>query len=224
MVETRKTTIKNTDTKKKTKCGKQLSEAERKALFKMYVEPHVVVIKSLVVKYTDKYQDVEDNYIYVLSQLYVYIHTYDTAKDLKTWIHIVVKRACFNQNKKRAQQMSFQTEISMCSSEVLHQHGTANMVDAGFGALSDNISDKVYSAMMKIDPNKLSPFLLYVQGLGIREIVKMEWMAGHIDKKNSGLVKSRIYWARRQLQYYLKEYGITEASYTSAFRNQQDSD
>lgn len=225
MAETRKTTTKNTNTQKgRRKCGKQLSDAERQALFKLYIEPHVVVIKSLVVKYTDKYQDVEDNNIYALSQLYMYIHTYNTAQDLKTWIHIVVKRACFKQNKKRAQRMSIQTEISMCSNEDLHQHGTANLVEAGFGALSDNISDKVYSAMLKIDPNKLSPFLLYAQGLGIREIVKMEWMAGHIEKKNNELIKSRIYWARQQLQHYLKEYGITEASYTSAFRNQQDSD
>ncbi len=223
MAGTRKTTKSDIRKQKKRKerGDKSISEATRKALFKKFVEPHLAVIKSLVVKYTDKYQDVEDNNIYVLSQLYIYIHTYDTAKDLKTWIHIVVKRACFNQNKKRAQYMSLQTDIEMCSNDALHQHGTANIVEANFGSLADNLSDKVYGAMIKIDPYKLSPFLLYAQGLGIREIVKIEWESGHIEKKSEELVKSRIYWAKRLLQYYLKEYGITEASYTSAFRNQQ---
>lgn len=221
MTETRKT-ITNPDAKKKEggRSGKSISETEKRILFKRFVEPHLAVIKSLVVKYTDKYQDVEDNNVYVLSQLYMYIHTYDTAKDLKTWIHIVTKRACFNQNKKRSQYMSIQTDIEMCSNDALHQHGTANMVDADFGSLADNLSDKVYEAIMRIDPYKLSPFLLYVQGVGIREIAKIEWKAGHVDKKSEDLVKSRIYWARRQLRYYLKEYGITEAGYTSAFRNQ----
>ncbi len=173
----------------------------------------------MVVKYTDKYQNVDDDNIYVLSQLYTYIHTYKSDKDLKTWIHIVVKRACFSQNKKRSQYASLQTDIEMCSNDALHQHGTSNMVEAQCGSLVDNLSNKVYNAIMKIDPYKLSPFLAYTQGLGIREIVKQEWMAGHIENKNEDLVKSRIYWARKQLQYYLKEYGITEASYTSAFRH-----
>ena len=221
MAGTRKT-ITDSDAKKKRRerSDESISENEKRILFKQFVEPHLAVIKSLVVKYTDKYQDVEDNNIYVLSQLYMYIHTYDTAKDLKTWIHIVTKRACFNQNKKRSQYMSIQTDIEMCSNDTLHQHGTANMVDADFGSLADRLSDKVYGAMMRIDPYKLSPFLLYVQGLGIREIAKIEWKAGHVDKKSEDLVKSRIYWARRQLRYYLKEYGITEASYTGAFHNQ----
>lgn len=224
MADTRKTTIANSDAKKKKQKYEQLTDVQKRALFKQLIEPHFTIIKSLVVKYTDRYQDVEDNNIYVLSQLYAYIHTYNHAQPLKTWIHIVTKRACFNRNRKRSQYMSFQTDIEMCSNEALHQHGTANMVEAGFGSLADNLSDKVYQAMMKVDPYKLSPFLLYAQGLGIREIARMEWKAGHMDKKSEDLVKSRIYWAKKQLQYYLKEYGITEASYTSALRHKFDND
>lgn len=171
-------------------------------------------------KYTDKYQDVEDNYVSVLSQMYSYIYSYDPSKSLDTWIHIVTKRACFNLNKKRAQYMSMQTDLEFCTSDVLHQHGTANLIDAGFGSLADNLSDVVYDALMQIDPCKLSPFLLYAQGLGVREITLMEWKAGHLEKKSEDVIKSRIYWAKKQLQYILKEYGISEASYTSAFRNQ----
>lgn len=224
MAGTRKATCLNTDTQKKRRgrCGKQVSDEEKNALFKQLIEPHLVVIKSLVVKYTDKYQDVEDNNIYALSQLYMYIHTYNPTRDLKTWIHIVVKRACFSQNKKRALYLSLQTDMEMCSSDALHQHGTANLVEAGFGTLADNLSDKVYAIILKIDPCKLSPFLLYAQGMRIREITKIEWESGHLEKKSEDLIRSRIYWAKQQLRYYLKKYGITEASYTSAFRSEQD--
>lgn len=220
MAGTRKTTIKNSDAKKKRQKCEQLSDAQKQALFKQLIEPHLTIIKSLVVKYTDKYQDVEDNNIYVLSQLYSYIHTYNHEQSLKTWIHIVTKRACFNRNRKRSQYTSFQADIEMCSNEALHQHGTANIVETNFGTLADNLSDKVYQAMMKVDPYKLSPFLLYAQGIGMREIARIEWKAGHMENKSEDLVKSRIYWAQKELRYYLKEYGITEASYTSTFRNQ----
>lgn len=177
-------------------------------------------IKSLTVRYTDKHQDVEDNYNYVLAQMYSYIYSYDPSKSLNTWIHIVTKRACFNQNIKRAQYMSTQTDLEFCTSDVLHQHGTANLIDAGFGTLADNVSDVVYDALMQLDPFKLSPFLLYAQGLGIRDITQMEWRAGHLEKKSEDVIKSRIYWAKKQLQYILKQNGILQKSYTSTFRNQ----
>lgn len=223
MVNSRKTTAAPSPQKKSRKRGgdSPISEAEQKVLFHKYITPNLKSIKSLTVKYTDRYQDVDDNYIYVLSQMYMYIYSYDASKSLDTWIHIVTKRACFNQNSKRAQYQSTQADLEFCSSDTLHQHGTANMIDASFGPLADNLSDVVYKALMQIDPYKLSPFLLYAQGMGVREITRLEWKAGHLENKNENIVKSRIYWAKKQLQYILKEYGVSEASYTSAFRNQQ---
>lgn len=222
MADSRKKTSASNTSKVSRRRGRAspISEQEQKALFQKYIVPNLTSIKSLTVKYTDKYQDVEDNYNYVLAQMYSYIYSYDPSKSLDTWIHIVTKRACFNQNNKRTQYMSIQTDLEFCSTDVLHQHGTANMIDAGFGALVDNISDIVYEALMQISPCKLSPFLLYAQGMGVREITQIEWKAGHLEKKSEDVVKSRIYWAKKQLQYILKQYGISEASYTSAFSNQ----
>lgn len=187
-------------------------KAERDRLFKMYVEPHLTNIKALSVKYTDKYQDAEDNYMFALQQLYSYIFTYDPSKPLNTWLHIVVKRACYHRNKKRAQINSTHTEIAGCSREAIYQHGTANIVDAGFGNLADNLSDEVYNALLSLEPRKLSAFLLYAQGLNIREITRIEYAKGHLDQKLESLIKSRIYWAKVQLRYELKKYGVTEAS------------
>lgn len=222
MVSSRKTTATSSTQKKGRKRGgaSPISEQEQKALFHKYVTPHLTSIRSLTVRYTDKHQDIEDNYNYVLAQMYSYIYSYDPSKSLDTWLHIVTKRACFNQNDKRAQYLSMQTDLEYCSPDVLHQHGTANMVDASFGTLADNLSDKVYDALMQIDPCKLSPFLLYAQGMGVREITQLEWKAGHLERKSEDVVKSRIYWAKKQLQHILKQYGISETSYTSAFRNQ----
>lgn len=180
-------------------------------MFKLYVEPNFQSIKALAVKYTDKYQDVEDNYNYVLAQMYNYIYSYNPEQPLNTWLHIVTKRACFNQNKKRAKHNSMQADMTMCSSEALHQHGTSNVVDASFGTLIDNVSDVTYNALLSIHPNKLSPFLRYVQGLSVREITKLEYEDGHLEKKTEELVKSRIYWARLELQEALRKHGIRQS-------------
>lgn len=197
-----------------------IGEVEQKALFQKYIAPNMASIRLLTARYTDRHQDIEDNYNYVLAQMYAYIYSYDPGKSLDTWIHIVTKRACFHQNAKRSQYLSIQTDLEFCTQDVLHQHGTANMVDAGFGALADNVSDIVYDALMQLDPLKLSPFLLYVQGVGIRDITKMEWRAGHLEKKSEEVIKSRIYWAKKQLQYILTRNGISRTSYPGALRNQ----
>lgn len=189
-----------------------ISVAEKQALFDKYITPRLTSVKTLAVKYTDKYQDVEDNYNYALAQMYDYIYTYNPSQSLDTWVHIVVKRACFNQNKKRAKRNQTQTDIEMCTTDALHQHGTANIVDAGFGTLADNVSDEVYNALLQIHPYKLSPFLRYVQGLRIREITKLEFLDGHLERKSEDLVKSRIYWAILELRHILSKYGIRRSN------------
>lgn len=207
------------------KC-RQLGPNEKKKLFNKYIIPNLSSIKSLTRRYTDDYQDVDDNYNYCLAQLYNYIGSYNPERKLDTWLHICVKRICFHQNKKRAEEASHWTDIEMCTMEDLYQHGTNMIVDAGFGTLVDNISDKMYAALMQIPPQRLSPFIMYAQGHRIREITAAEWKMGHLEKRSEDVVKSRIYWAKRELQYILRQYGITGRNHkgTSDDRNDSEED
>lgn len=204
--------------KKEAKC-RQLNPREKERLFNQYIVPNFSSIKSLTRRYTDNYQDVDENYNYCLAQMFNYIGSYDPKMKLDTWIHICTKRACFNQNKKRAEESSHYTDVEMCTQDELYQHGTSMMVDAGFGTLADNLSDKMYLALMKIPPHRLSPFLLFVQGHGIREITSMEYKMGHLERKSEDLVKSRIYWARKELKYILQQNGITRKNHKGAFHD-----
>ena len=189
------------------KC-KQLSPTEKERLFKQYIVPYFGDIKSLTKRYTDNYQDVEDNYYCCLAQLYNYVGSYNPSQKLMTWIHICVKRACFKQNKKRAEEASHFTDMEMCSQEELHQNGNSMVADAGFGCLVDNLSDEMLAALTQIPPLRLSPFMQFVQGVQLREIVEVEWKLGHLEKRSENMVRSRIYWARKQLQYLLEKNGI----------------
>ena len=190
----------------------EISPNEKGRLYNQYIVPHYTDIYTLTRRYTDKYQDIDENYNYVLAQMYNYIGSYDPSKSLSTWIHIVTKRACFNQNKKRALESSQHTDIEMCSEGQLHS-GRNNTVQPVIGSLVDNVSDTVYAALMQIPPHRLSPFLLFAQGYGIRDITAMEWKAGHLEKRSEDIVKSRIFWARKELQYLLKKNGITKANH-----------
>lgn len=216
MAQTRKgepSAVSDTEEKKKSLCSR-VDAVEKQRLFNELIVPHMNDVYTLSQRYTDRAQDVDANYNYALSNLYNYIASYDPSKPLHTWIHIVTKRACFAQNKRQAALNSHYTDIEMCSMSDLHQHGTSNVVDAGFGSLLDNVSDNMHDALMQIPPIRLSPFLLHAQGYGVRDIAKMEFKAGHIDRRSEDLVKSRIYWAKKELKYIFKKYGITAKNYT----------
>lgn len=187
---------------------KRISPKEKEALFNKYVKPNLAEIKRLTRYYTNDYQDVDDNYNSCLAQLYNYIGSYNPEQKLMTWIGIVVKRACFHENKKRFEESQHWTDIEMCSMEDIYQHGTSMVTEASFGDLIDNISDQMLAALMKIPPQRLSPFMMYAQGHRIREITAAEWKLGHLEKRSEDIVKSRIYWARKELQYILRQYGI----------------
>lgn len=192
---------------------RQLSAKEKEQLFNQYIIPNLSEIKRLVRYYTDNHQDVDENYNICLSQLYNYIGSYNPEQKLSTWFGISVKRACFYQNKKRAEEASHLTDMDMCSKDELYQNGNSMLVDASFGTLIDNISDEVYNALMQIPPNRLSPFMMAVQGLRIREITEAEWELGHLEKRSEDIVKSRIHWAKKQLRFILEQHGITRKNY-----------
>lgn len=193
--------------------SKQLSADEKKKLFNKYIAPNFDFIKSLTKQYTNNYQDIDDNYNEILEQFFNYIGSYNPEQKLDTWIHICVRNACYAANKKRYKESSHWTDIEMCSMDDLYGPGTSMVTEAKYGTLLDNISDELLAALMQIPPHRLSPFMLHVQGLKIREITATEWKMGHLEKRSEDIVKSRIYWAKRELQYILRNYGITRANH-----------
>lgn len=189
-----------------------LSDEEREQLFNKLIKPNFDKIKSLVKHYANNQQDVDSHFNYTIEQMFRYIHTYMPERSLDTWIHIVTKRACFNRNKRQAQDDSYYT------GEDIKLESCCGSSEMEVGTLVDNISDDVYVALMQIPPIKLSAFLLKAQGYTIKEITEIEYNRGHLYKQPDQaeeIIKSRIYFCRRQLQAILKERGITKNNYTS---------
>ncbi len=203
--------------KKKKKCETKITPEEKQELFKQYVLPHYNDILSLVKYYTDKAQNIDNDFSYVVSQMYKYIHTYSPSRSIRTWIHIVTKRSVFSQIRYRSRIASmYSNEVSVkqvddedfMGSSACPEVGRGESYDMIFGSFLDNISDEVYNALMKISYVRLSPFLLQIKGYSIKDITIMEYESGHIDKPSQEIIKSRIFWTKRELQKILTENGI----------------
>ena len=64
----------------------------RNELFQQYVMPFQNMIYKLVMNYTYDSWNVEENYNEVLINFFRRIETYDTSRQIRTWLHIVTKR------------------------------------------------------------------------------------------------------------------------------------
>ena len=180
-------------------------------MFNLYVKPNFEVIRSLTAYYTDRQQDIDANVNFVVSQMWKYIASYDPEKPLSTWLHIVTKRYCFNQNKERAKRnavidgMEFRSDGELkCGSGVYEINPFS---------LSDSVSDTVYTALIKVPTENLSVFLLQLQGYTIKEIAEIEFERGHLIRQSEELVKKRLALCRKELKDYLEAHGITRFNY-----------
>ena len=78
------------------------SAARRTVLFEKYVIPHRNLVYKLCIKYTANPEDIDDNYVEVLTNFFKYIETYDPTKSIQTWLHIVTKRYIIDADSKRS--------------------------------------------------------------------------------------------------------------------------
>ena len=196
------------DTAQKEEERQELTQEQREKRFNDLICPHYEFIKKLVAYYSDRPQDVDENFNTLLFDFYRYIHTYNGVKPLKTWIHSVVKNNVWTINKERAKKAAMIADAEYNSIDKIKK--TDNIINFDFGLLSftDFISDEVYSALLSLQPLRLSAFLLRIQGYSIDEITKIEYERGHLSKCSSDIIKNRIFWARKNLKEILISYGI----------------
>lgn len=177
--------------------------------------PNMDFIYSLCKNYTDRAQDIDENYNYVLTELYKYSYSYKPSMSLSTWLHICTKRACFANNKRLRNQASKQHGLSIEDTmEAWNDVRNSTTLEEEFTSLLDSLSDETYEALMSVPMLKLSPFLYKLQGYETNEIVEMEYNLGHIPTKSQEIVRNRIFTARNMMIEYLHNHGVTRQKVT----------
>lgn len=176
---------------------------ENKRLFKLYIEPHIDMVKSLVFKYSNYHarEDIDNDLYYVLNEFYKYIYSYNPQSSLKTWIHIVTKRTVQELNFKRYKHSCHYTTTPSFSLSIATNDNL--LYEDNYFKNDDftmNLSDDIASVINELPPLKLSAFLLQLQGLSIKEITDIEYARHHLYKYSLETIKSRIFFCRNYLR------------------------
>lgn len=191
----------------------QISEevaARRRELFDKYVTPNLRMVYKLCVKYSFDTDDVQDNYVDVLTNMYRYIETYNPDMSIQTWLHIVTKRQVYDLNQRNQRYRD-----TLSHDKDVHDMEDDGLDDApwdGKGAMTlDNYrelySDDVLYALDQLKPQHRRALLLQQAGYRLKEIAEIEYANGALVSKNIETVKSRLFIARHELKKLLTRDG-----------------
>lgn len=199
-----------------TKARKQLeindeTASRRRALFEQYVTPHCRMVYKLCIQYSFSYQHVADNYCDALTQLYKYIETYNPEKPLLTWLHIVTKRCVYDMEcKRRAHGQNCGTSGDMenvSSNDCLDDVLGSGPSDMSMDNYEEVYNDDILGALNQLKPSYKRMILYQQAGYSLKEIAEMEFREGSLDSVNVKTVKSRLFWARKELRKLLTRDG-----------------
>lgn len=173
---------------------------KRTRLFNLYVKPNYNMIYKLCIKYSFSSLTVEENYNEVLVNFYRRIETYNPARPLLTWLHIVTKRMVWDLENKRRKHDNKNDDLSIEAYEdILYPDGaTSSMLN--IDNYQDYYNDDILAALDEMNPIHRDALLLQESGYSLKEIAKIEYEKGTLKKPNIETIKSRLLLARKFLK------------------------
>ena len=119
---------------------------------------------------------------------------FDTKRSFKTWVYTIACNMCKNEYKK--QEVRKNTSVGFDQHYNISDEKTNLIKEIEFNQFGEAFSEK----LNELDAKHKEVFTLrHVEGLSIKEIAQ-------IVQINEGTVKSRIFYATKQLAKLLKEY------------------
>jgi RNA polymerase sigma factor (sigma-70 family) len=183
------------------------SVARRTLLFEKYVLPHVNLVYKLCINYTANQEDIDDNYVEVLTNFYKYIETYDPSKSIQTWLHIVTKRYIMDADSKRSHmKFSDNLNVSDIGDKVLgdDEINTNHMSEENYRQF---YNDDVLQALDSLEPIYKEALLLQQAGYKLHEIMDITYKNGSLKTRNIETVKSRLFLAKKKMRQMITRDG-----------------
>lgn len=179
----------------------------RTELFERYIVPNRNLIYSLCIRYTFVQEDVADNYSDVLVNFFRYIATYDPARSIQTWIHIVTKRFVMEQNRRRSRlPQAERVDVAALASRLTDgSEPQANAMDEhNYRAL---YGDDILRALDTLKPIYREALILQQAGYRLDEIVEISFRNGNLRSRSLDTMKSRIFLAKQQMRKLITRHG-----------------
>lgn len=186
-----------------------MTHKEREALYNALIQPHHHVLKCVIKTYLHELDGLEENDVFgfVTSRLFRYIHTYDTSKELKTWVITITKRCCFELWKKNRKETDAILHAARLE-DYMNGHKTAKStvfasylplyghLDINMNNLQDSVSDFLFIALKTLSSKDADLLCMRANGYTLEEIAR-------ITNKDYSFIKNALFQARKRARQKL---------------------
>jgi RNA polymerase sigma-70 factor (ECF subfamily) len=169
--------------------------------FDQLVVKYTPRLYGLVYNMTSNHEDTNDLLQDIFAKAYKAIRGFRGKSSFYTWIHSIAVNMTLNFLKKRSRrfQLSLDDVDSSIQSDKEFLEATASSSPVREADLSE-LQKRLNEAMMKLsDEHRAVVTMFHIQGMPHAEISK-------ILRVSEGTVRSRLFYANRQLQNYLDEF------------------
>ena len=153
------------------------------------LQPYELYLKNMAFYFTKNNVEAEDLYQETQYKVFTKFHLYQQGTNLKSWVTTIMRNLFIN-NYRRKKKYS---TVSM-EDLVLYPEKTTTTGDAEFKLFHQEVEERI--ADLNTNHKEMIQFLR--KGLSYDEISKLK-------KLPLGTVKSRIFFARKELKQRLKE-------------------
>jgi RNA polymerase sigma factor (sigma-70 family) len=169
--------------------------------FDQLVVKYTPRLYGLVYNMTSNHEDTNDLLQDIFSKAYKAIRGFQGKSSFYTWIHSIAVNMTLNFLKKRGRrfQLSLDDVDASIQNDKEFLEATASTSPVREADLSE-LQKRLNEAMMKLsDEHRAVVTMFHIQGMPHAEISK-------ILRVSEGTVRSRLFYANRQLQNYLDEF------------------
>jgi len=177
------------------------TQAGDAAAFDQLVVKYTPRLYGLIYNMTSNHEDTNDLLQDVFSKAYKAIRGFRGKSSFYTWIHSIAVNMTLNFLKKRGRryQLSLDDVDASIQNDKEFLEATATNSPVREADLSE-LQKRLNEAMMKLsDEHRAVVTMFHIQGMPHAEISK-------ILRVSEGTVRSRLFYANRQLQSYLDEF------------------
>lgn len=177
-------------------------------LYNQWITPRMGDVKSLIRYYISDHNQYDHIFSETCESLLKYIHTYNPEQSIDTWLHVVVKRKVFAEEKKHQRLNANKTDYLLednLQNAIFEEPSATTEDPLDMEFYKQHLSDIPYRALCGLDKNLRNPLLMLINGYSIKEITQHELDRGALDWFSVNAIKTRISIAKDTMRRKMRQ-------------------
>ncbi len=160
-----------------------MNTTDNNKLFELYIRPELRYIRNVCWKFCRDKNCCDEYYNEILTTLFLSIHTYNPAQQIKVWLYVIIRREVVRKQKRHSKERETIEYVDLEQSFYKNIH---------FEEVTKGIYDDVYYAVSLLNPVERRVMEMRLQEYKIKDIARLLFQEGILDVDSIHIVKYHI--------------------------------